>query len=392
MKEGWKKIELGKLAHFESGSRPKGGVGLLKDGVFSLGGEHIGKTGRINIYNPKYVLESYYDNNTNGHINDNDILLCKDGALSGKVALVHGEFKDCKAMINEHVFIIRTESLLQDFLFYYLFSPAGQQQLKLRVSGAAQGGINGTNLKTIPIPFPDNITQQQQIVSELDLLSGVIEKQKAQIDELNKLAQSIFYEMFGDPASNPKGWDTKTLSDISCDKLSYGSGASAISYNGKIRYIRITDIQDTGELNEEKVSPSMCEEKYILNEGDILFARSGATVGKTYCHSAKNGKCIYAGYLIRLIPNIKIVLPSYVFGYTHTLYYRNFIETVQNAVAQPNINAKQYGMLRICIPPLSLQQEFAAKIETIEAMKAKVRQSLKESEQLFNSRMDYYFN
>jgi len=140
------------------------------------------------------------------------------------------------------------------------------------------------------------------------------------------------------------------------------------------------------------VSPNNYDEKYLLNEGDILFARSGATVGKTYCHKNINGKCIYAGYLIRLIPNKDIVLPSYVFGYTNTSYYLNFVKMAQNAVAQPNINAKQYGDLAICIPPITLQREFESKMRSIESMKDKVRQSLKEAEQLFNSRMDYYFN
>ena len=246
-------------------------------------------------------------------------------------------------------------------------------------------------LKEITLPIP-SLYEQEQIIKELDLLSGIIEKEKAQLDELDKLAQSIFYDMFGDPVTNEKGWDLKRLVDVSSEKLSYGSGASAVPYDGNIRYIRITDIKDNGELNNELVSPNVYDEKYLLKDGDILFARSGATVGKTYCHKETNGKCIYAGYLIRLIPNRDIVLSSYVFGYTKTEYYQNFVRLAQNAVAQPNINAKQYGELAICIPPLSLQQEFADKISDIEAMKAKVRQSLKEAEQLFNSRMEYYFN
>lgn len=255
-------------------------------------------------------------------------------------------------------------------------------------------GIHNLDFKAylrLLIPIP-TIEEQQQIVSELDLLSGVIEKQKAQLEELDKLAQSIFYDMFGDPVTNEKKWDVKKLSEVSKEKLSYGSGASAIPYDGELRYIRITDIKDNGELNEDVVSPNQIDEKYILREGDILFARSGATVGKTYRHREEYGKCLYAGYLIRLVPNIEMVMPTYVFGYTKTSYYLEFVRNAQNAVAQPNINAKQYGHLLICVPPLSLQQEFAAKVGAIEAMKAKVRQSLKEAETLFNERMDYYFN
>lgn len=139
------------------------------------------------------------------------------------------------------------------------------------------------------------------------------------------------------------------------------------------------------------VSPNVYDEKYLLDEGDILFARSGATVGKTYCHKSKYGKCMYAGYLIRLVPNKDIVEPSYVFGYTKTSYYMGFVQKAQNAVAQPNINAKQYGSLLICIPPLSLQQSFASKIEAIEKQKSLVQQSIVETQTMFDYTMDKYF-
>ena len=229
-------------------------------------------------------------------------------------------------------------------------------------------------------------------MGELDLISSIIEKKKAQLSEYDQLAQSIFYSMFGDPVTNEKGWEVKRLGEVSKEKLSYGSGASAIPYNGNVRYIRITDIKDSGELNDEIVSPDSYDEKYLLNEGDILFARSGATVGKTYCHNSKYGKCLYAGYLIRLIPDTQHVLPSYVFGFTRTAFYKDFIRMAQNAFAQPNINAKQYSSLHICVPPLSLQQQFAERVEAIERQKALVRASIVETETLFNSRMDYYFN
>ena len=104
-----------------------------------------------------------------------------------------------------------------------------------------------------------------------------------------------------------------SLREISLEDLAYGSGEAACPYDGNIRYVRITDIDDYGQLGNEKVSAKKAEEKYLLNEGDILFARSGATVGKTYLYRGNEGKSIYAGYLIRLVPNKKVVLPEYLF-------------------------------------------------------------------------------
>ena len=84
------------------------------------------------------------------------------------------------------------------------------------------------------------------------------------------------------------------LSEVAREKLSYGSGAKAVNYNDEVRYIRITDINENGQLKNEKVSPENIDDKYILKKGDILFARSGATVGKNYYYNL-NEKAIYAG-------------------------------------------------------------------------------------------------
>lgn len=165
--------------------------------------------------------------------------------------------------------------------------------------------------------------------------------------------------MFGDTESNPMGWKESALKEICIGKLSYGSGAAATEYDGETRYVRITDITENGELSNDVKSPNVIDEKYLLNEGDILFARSGATVGKTLMYKATYGRCIYAGFLIRLIPDTSRVLPDYVFGFTKSAFYEDFVRRTQRAVGQPNINAQEYGDLKICIPPMELQKQFA---------------------------------
>jgi type I restriction enzyme S subunit len=197
--------------------------------------------------------------------------------------------------------------------------------------------------------------------------------------------------MFGDPITNPMGWEIKKLGEVALEKLSYGSGASAIDFDNEVRYVRITDINDDGSLNENAVSPSVCEDKYLLHCGDILFARTGATVGKTYLHLDSAIKCIYAVYLIRFIPNKEIINPLYAFHFTKTRYYHDFVAQSQRAVAQPNINAQQYSNLSLPLPPLSLQQSFAAKVSAIEAQKQAITQSIQHTEALLAQRMDNYF-
>ena len=279
---------------------------------------------------------------------------------------------------------------IKDYLYYLLASPTMYAKFSQLAVGGVVNNLNSSLVRKVEITIPPKSTQLV-IVSELDKINELIRLKKEQLKDFDNLAQSLFYEMFGDPVENEKGWEVKKLKEIATEKLSYGSGASAVPFNTSVRYIRITDINEYGELKDEKVSPNIFEEKYLLAEGDILFARSGATVGKTYLHKRNEIPCIYAGYLIRLRPNEKLVLPNYVYYYTKSNYYKSFICANQRVVAQPNINAKQYGDLELPLPPLPLQHLFAQRIEQIEREKSEVQKSIQDLETLLASRMQYWF-
>ncbi|MEK6881545.1 MAG: restriction endonuclease subunit S, partial [Nanoarchaeota archaeon] len=152
----------------------------------------------------------------------------------------------------------------------------------------------------------------------------------------------------------------------------------------RIRYIRITDIDEKGNLRDEKVSPSRIEEKYLLKKGDLLFARSGATVGKTYLHNSNDLNYQYAGYLIRFKFKDNIT-PEYVYYFTKTPKYLGWIASIQKVVAQPNINAQQYSSLQIPLPPIELQQKFSSIVEHVEKMKEKQKESGEQIKNLFNA-------
>ena len=384
VKEGWTYKKLGEVCEVVSGSTPKTNVPEY------WGNGHYWVT-------PAEITDStVYIDKTERQITDEALaktnlqlmpvgtVLLSSRAPIGKVAITNVEmycnqgFKNC----------ICSDNLYNKYLFY--FFKLKKDYLNSLGRGATFKEISKSIVEGISIPIPP-LPAQQSIVSELDKINELIALKKSQLKDLDTLAQSIFYEMFGDPVTNEKGWEVKKLSDLSKEKLSYGSGASAIQYDGETRYVRITDIYDNGDLNDDIVSPSVFDKKYLLNVGDILFARSGATVGKTYLHKVKDGKCIYAGYLIRFIPKIECVLPIYVFALTKTHYYRLFISNTQRAVAQPNINAKQYGDLSLPLPPISLQHQFAERVEAIERLKQQVQTAIKDLETLLASRMQYWF-
>lgn len=193
------KFELVRLKDFvldiQTAKRPSGGVGKYENGALSLGGEHIdNKSGYIKLDNPKYVPIEFYENfvlQDKGIVKQFDILICKDGALTGKIAIVRDEFIGQSAMINEHIFLLRCDNIAkQKYLFYILHSYSGQQALKSKITGSAQGGINKTNLESILIPNAD-FEIQKQIVAECEKVEEQYNTIRMSIEEYQNLIKAV---------------------------------------------------------------------------------------------------------------------------------------------------------------------------------------------------------
>lgn len=211
---------------------------------------------------------------------------------------------------------------------------------------------------------------------------------------LNSLIESIsadfksrFVELF-----IGRGYPTKTVDEVSLGKGEYGAQSASAEYDpARPRYVRITDINDDGTLNNDIVASANSDddEQYRLEYGDFMFARMGATVGKTYAFIT--GNQIFAGYLIRYKLNLKLINPRYLFWYTKLDEYWNWVKLNQSGAAQPGINAKKYGSLQIPLPPLKLQNQFAAFVAQVDKSKLAVKRSLEELETLKKSLMQQYF-
>ena len=268
------------------------------------------------------------------------------------------------------------------YFMYFLKSNVFKKQIRKLITGSAQLNFGPSHLKKIKIEMPE-LKKQQEIVKKLDRVKKIIDIRNNQIIELNELIKSQFVEMFGN-----KKYIKKCLKDLSITKGKYGSGSPAGEYQeGKPRYIRITDINEDGKLNDNITSPKNEEniEKYILKYGDVLFARTGATVGKTYKYSEKDGYCIYAGYCIKFSINLKLINPDYIFAFTKTEEYKRWVKNKQRVVAQPNINAEEYGReLMIPVPPITLQNQFSEIVKQIDKQKFESMIQLKMLEKIYN--------
>jgi type I restriction enzyme S subunit len=160
----------------------------------------------------------------------------------------------------------------------------------------------------------------------------------------------------------PEEWECVPLKALCTGPGQYGASTPAIPYTQEFpRYIRITDITNNGVLLEENkvsINPESTR-KYLLRFGDVLFARTGATVGKTYLHNMNSGRYAFAGYLIRFIPDNNSLLSQFLKNYTKTDRYYYWVKTTLHAGAQPNINAEEYGSLLLPVPPLPEQKKIA---------------------------------
>lgn len=156
------------------------------------------------------------------------------------------------------------------------------------------------------------------------------------------------------------------LRDVTINNGQYGANETAIDYkDGDVRYIRITDIDELGNLKTtDKKSVADVEKTYLLKSNDILFARSGS-VGRCYIHKNLSEQAIFAGYLIRFLINDNLIDADYLFCYCNSTLYKYWVDTIQRPAVQANINAQEFLSMPIPLPPLGKQQEIANHIYAI---------------------------
>lgn len=161
-----------------------------------------------------------------------------------------------------------------------------------------------------------------------------------------------------------------TLGTLVAEEPTYGTSARAVERlsEDEPRYIRITDFGNDGiELPHEFVAAESWDEKHLLVTGDMLFARSGATVGKTYLHTAELDPAVFAGYCIRFRFKSNVVLPEYVYGFTKTQAYASWVAAIQRPAGQPNINKEEFKTLELPVPSLDTQQRLVGELNEARA-------------------------
>ena len=397
--------ELLKL--LSSGMRPEGGVANIEAGVLSFGGEHINDRCDIEIIAPKYIPYEFHVLHNKTETQLNDILLVKDGATTGKIGIV----KDAAHIgqnINEHLFLLRTKDNVNPiYLINYLNSYFGRLQIQREISGATVTGITRDVVKRLKIILPTSEIQNDiaeimqsayaakkekdkekdallesiddYVLEELGIEMPTIEENKCFVVRTGEIESRI------DPLyvrNMPHFRSLKTLypltpiGELLTAKPQYGASERAVDGipDTDCRYIRITDIDDYGNLlNDDWQTAEEIDLKYVLEDNDVLFARSGSA-GRAFVYSSIFGHSIFAGYLIRFKFDTAKVNPQFVFHYTLTKIYKLWVYSVQRTTVQSNINSKEFQSLEIPLPPLDVQNGIVEEVNKRLAQIAELKQ------------------
>lgn len=255
------------------------------------------------------------------------------------------------------------KELDQDFLFIFL--KLKEKDIANLGTGSTFTAISKKHLENIEIPLPP-IGEQKKIVAKLEKLLAKTKEAKRLRAEAQEAAQNLLsaelHKIFEEGIK--KGWEEKMVDEIS-DSVQYGYTASART-KGNSQLLRITDIQN-GAVNWGNVPFCECEElgKYKLQNGDIVFARTGATVGKSYLLKNPPGNAIFASYLIRVKTNPKKCSPELLYYFFQSLDYWNQITGHSVGGAQPNVNGSKLKKIKIFLPSIVEQKKIVTRLDAL---------------------------
>lgn len=250
------------------------------------------------------------------------------------------------------------------FLFYYFSGADFQRQIRNYGIGTSVPGFNLGRLCAIRFSIPQLSEQRAiaEVLSDVDELIGALERL---IAKKRDLKQATMQQLLTGQTRLPGfsgGWEEKRLGDCLLSRPDYGINAPAVPYSDRLpTYIRITDITDDGRFKPDpRVSvQSQFADRYVLSDGDVVFARTGASVGKAYRYRAEDGPLVFAGFLIRVRPNPEVLFPAYLAFYVTTEPYWNWVRLMSMRSGQPGVNGNEYCQLPVQLPPIEEQTAIA---------------------------------
>jgi type I restriction enzyme S subunit len=318
-----------------------------------------------------------------------DIVFARTGATTGKSYLV----SDCPAEAVFASYLIRVRlraNAEPGYVSQFFQSQDYWSQITNGARGAAQPGVNATTLKSLEIPLPP-LAEQKRIAGILDAADALRAKRRAALAQLDALAQSLFLDRFGDPVTNPKGWEVVALK-VTKTKVQIGPFGSLLHKNDYVSggiplinpmhivagRIRVGSDQTVSERKASTLNG------YRLEAGDVIMGRRGEMGRCAIVSETESGMLCGTGSLF-LRPDCREFSSVFLAWTLSSESMKHHLEGLSQGVTMANLNRTMIENLRIAIPPLPLQQSFAAAVEAIERQKARHREQLAGLDALFAS-------
>jgi len=296
-----------------------------------------------------------------------------------------------KGFIASHRFPMYTGKKGQAFEPFFLSffkTRRGKQGLSIASPGGA--GRNKTlgqkEMNYLFVPVPKE-AEQKAIAQVLECWDKTIRAHERKIELKRVVKRAINQHLIQKPQltdTTKTNGNTIGLKTLLKHSPQYGLNAASIDFSPNLpTYIRITDISDDGRFKAENAKsvnhPDLAS--YYLEEGDLVIARTGASVGKTYLYDSKDGPLVYAGFLIKVSPDSRKLLPKYLKIYTETQSFKNWIAMMSTRSGQPGINSREIEKMSLWVPPIAYQRQVCRVIQTADQEVEKYQTKLEKLKQ-----------
>lgn len=383
MKEGWTYKRLGDICTIERGGSPRPidafittedkGFNWIKIGDAVEGSKYISSTKEK--IKPEGLKKTRF-------VHKGDFILSNSMSFGKPYILnIDGCIHDGWLVIHDE-----NDTFDKSFLYYLLGSPNMYREFKRLAVGGVVNNLNSKVVRDVIVPVPP-LQEQKRIVAELDLLTGIIDKQKQQLKELDTLAQFIFYDMFGSPDANEKEWIMKSLAEIgTIVSGSTPSTSDESNWDGDVNWVTPAElgVQLFYGETQRKITSKAAKSLTIMPIGTLLMS-SRAPIGKLAITSVP--MCCNQGFKNIVCGNNV----NNIYLYYYLMLNINSIKAMGRGATFKEVSKQAVSSFKIMLPPMNLQESFAKKIQSIESQKESINRSLAESQKLFDYTMDKYF-
>jgi len=398
MKEGWETKKLGEVCisikdgdWIETKDQSQSGIRLIQTGNIGIG-EYLDKPKKA-----RFISQETFQRLSCSQLKLNTILISRLPTPVGRACIFPLLNTDAITSVDVAILDFDQKKIITNYFLFFSQSDEYQLEIDRYLTGTTRLRISKANLKKIRLPLPP-ITEQKRLVSLLDksfeAINTAIANTKKSLENAKELFESELNKLFTEKGLN---WKEKSLGQIA--KINYGYTESASIEAVGPKFLRITDIQDN-QVDWDNVPYCKIENsefaKYVLADGDIVFARTGATTGKSYLVRTPP-KSVFASYLIRVQLDSNIILPSFLHLFFQTSLYWNSIKCGSSGSAQGGFNATKLKALGILYPTmldeqLSLVKKFESLSLSIHQLESTYQKKLTALEELKQSILHQAFS